>query len=136
MAITDQDVARAEARMEAIRRHGFAVAARFDKRSGRLVVELNTGVELAVPIRLVQEIAAAPADALSEIEITTTGLGLHWPKLDADVYVPGLMQGVFGSKQWMAQQLGSRGGAARTEAKAAAARENGLKGGRPKRDAA
>ncbi len=131
MAITDREIARAEVRIEAIRRHGFAVAARFDKRSGRLIVELNTGVELAVPVRLVQEIATAPADALSEIEITTTGLGLHWPRLDADVYVPGLMQGIFGTKQWMAQHLGSRGEASRTEAKAAAARADGRKGGRP-----
>jgi len=43
----------------------------------------------------------------------TTGLGLHWPKLDADVYVPALLQGVFGSKQWMAAQLGAVGGKAR-----------------------
>jgi hypothetical protein len=26
--------------------------------------------------------------------------GLHWPKLDADLYIPALMQGVFGSRRW------------------------------------
>jgi hypothetical protein len=59
-------------------------------------------------------------------------LGLHWPKLDTDLYVPALLQGVFGSKQWMAQQLGAQGGRSRTAAKVAAARANGRKGGRPK----
>ncbi len=31
------------------------------------------------------------------IEITPTGLGLRWPKLDADHYLPALLDGVFGS---------------------------------------
>ena len=82
-----------------------------------------------------EELAEADPAALHEIEITPSGLGLHWPALDADVYVPGLMQGVFGSKRWMAAQLGAAGGRARTAAKAAAARQNGAKGGRPRKQA-
>jgi hypothetical protein len=62
-------------------------------------------------------------------------LGLHWPKLDADVYLPALMQGVFGSKRWMAGVLGAKGGAAKTAAKSEAARRNGAKGGRPRKSA-
>jgi hypothetical protein len=49
--------------------------------------------------------------------------------------VPALLQGVFGSKNWMARQLGANGGRSRTDAKVAAARENGLKGGRPRKRA-
>jgi len=45
------------------------------------------------------------------------------------------MQGVFGSKKWMAAELGAAGGKASTAAKVAAARENGRKGGRPRRSA-
>jgi hypothetical protein len=41
------------------------------------------------------------------------------------------MHGVFGSKRWMAAQLGATGGRASTAAKTAAARENGRKGGAP-----
>jgi hypothetical protein len=26
---------------------------------------------------------------------------LHWPKLDADLYAPALLQGIFGSRKWM-----------------------------------
>lgn len=135
MAITDQELEQAEARMQALRQAGHAVSARYDRRSGRVVVNLNTGVQLAFPARLAEELADAAPDDLSEIEISPAGLGLHWPKLDADVYVPALLQGVFGSASWMASQLGAAGGRARSPEKAAASRTNGQKGGRPRKTA-
>jgi hypothetical protein len=58
-------------------------------------------------------------------------LGLRWPLLDADLYVPGLIEGAFGSHRWM-QQIGKLGGASRSSIKAKASRENGKRGGRPK----
>jgi len=60
------------------------------------------------------------------------GLGPR-SRLDADLYVPALLQGVFGSKSWMARVLGAQGGRARTAAHVAASRENGRKGGRPRK---
>ena len=136
MAITEQELRRAEERMEAARAGGFAVAAQYDRRRSRVVVKLSTGVELAFPAALAEGLRGATEDALSAVEISPSGLGLHWPKLDADLYVPALMQGVFGSRRWMAQELGARGGSARSSAKSDAARANGRKGGRPKKLAA
>ncbi len=136
MAITDREFAEAEKRMAALREAGRVVSARYDRRSARVVVNLNTGVQLAFPAKLAEGLADASPDSLTEIEITPAGLGLHWPKLDADVYVPALLQGVFGSKNWMARQLGANGGRSRTDAKVAAARENGRKGGRPRKTVA
>jgi len=49
-----------------------------------------------------------------------------------DLYVPALIEGVYGNRRWMAH-LGKKGGRARTEAKRRAAQANGAKGGRPKR---
>lgn len=48
-----------------------------------------------------------------------------------DLSVPGLMAGLFGTKAYMAR----RAGQATSAAKAAAARKNGRKGGRPRRQA-
>jgi hypothetical protein len=111
----------------------MATAVRYDRRRDRVVVSLNTGAELAFPPRIAQGLEnATPAD-LSEIEISPSGFGIHFPKLDADLYLPALLQGVFGSKTWMAAQLGATGGRARTEAKRAAARANGRRGGRPRK---
>jgi len=135
MAVTDHDFEKAEQRMATLLQAGHAVKARYDRRTERVVVGLSNGVQIAFPVHLAEGLADAAADALTEIEISPTGLGLHWPKLDADVYVPALMQGVFGSKKWMAAELGAAGGRAITTAKVAASRENGRKGGRPRRSA-
>jgi hypothetical protein len=86
-------------------------------------------------VHLIQDLADTPPDQLSGVEVTPSGLGLHWPKLDADVYVPGLLSGVFGTKSWMASVMGARGGKVSSPAKADAARTNGTKGGRPKKKA-
>ena len=133
MAVTERELEKAEARMRERRQAGLAVAARYDRRLARIVVSLNTGVEVTFPPRLAEGLAdASPAD-LAQIEISPAGLGLHWPRLDADLSVPELLRGVLGSRRWMAQQLGAAGGRARTRAKAAASRQNGRKGGRPRK---
>ena len=131
MAVTKREVQQAEKRMAALRENGFAVSARYDRRSARIVINLNTGVQVTFPTRLAEGLAGASPSDLAKIEISPAGLGLHWPRLDADVYLPALLQGAFGSKHWIAAELGAAGGKARSRAKAAAARENGRKGGRP-----
>jgi hypothetical protein len=136
MQISDAAVRRAEQRMrERMAATPLAVAARYDRRISRIMVSLSNGLELAFPPHLAEGLAdAKPAD-LAVIEITPTGLGLHWPRLDADLYLPSLLQGVFGSPGWMAGLMGKSGGLARTAAKVAAARTNGRKGGRPRKAA-
>ncbi len=135
MEISDQEFQAAVQRGEDLRQSGYAVSAEYDALQNRLVVDLSSGVIVMVPMHLIQELAGADPEALAKIEISPSGLALHWPSLDADVYVPGLMQGEFGTKRWMAAQLGAAGGRAKTAAKAAAARQNGAKGGRPRKQA-
>lgn len=133
MSISESDARHAEGRMNGLRSAGHAVAARFDRRNRRVVISLNTGVEIAFPAALAEGLADASAADLSEIEISPAGLGLHWPRLDADLYVPALLQGFLGTQTSMARQLGAAGGRVRSRAKAAAARANGRKGGRPRK---
>ncbi|MCJ2024666.1 DUF2442 domain-containing protein [Methylobacterium sp. J-067] len=131
MAVTEQDVREAEERMAALRRNGFALSARYDREADRIVIELSTGVQIAFPPRLAEGLAEAGPDDLAFIEISPSGLGLHWPTLDADLYVPAVLQGILGSDGWMAAQRGTAGGRPRSAVKAAPARENGRKGGGP-----
>lgn len=100
--------------------------------AGRIRVELNNGCAFAFPVDQAQELAGANVADLRTIEISAAGLGLHWPKLDADLYVPSLVKGIFGTRRWMAE-IGATGGRAATDAKGAAARANGKLGGRPRR---
>lgn len=37
------------------------------------------------------------------MEVTPSGDGLHFLKLDADFSVPAILAGVFGTEAWMAQ---------------------------------
>jgi hypothetical protein len=53
--------------------------------------------------------------------------------LDADIYLPALLEGFLGSRRWMAAQMRKAGGKASTKAKAAASRRNGKLGGRPRK---
>jgi len=54
---------------------------------------------------------------------------------ESDLYVPALLQGLFGSTSWMARHLGAEGCRARTVIKGAGSRENGRQRGRPKKAA-
>jgi hypothetical protein len=97
-----------------------------------LILKLNDGSRRAIPREDLQGLQSATKDQIARVEILGGGTGLHWPDLDADFYVPGLLRGIYGTKKWMAE-IGSRGGAVRSTAKKRAARVNGLRGGRPRR---
>jgi hypothetical protein len=102
MEISDADVEDAEQRMrDRLASTPHAISARYDRRISRIVIALSNGLELALPPHLAEGLAHARAAELADIEITPSGLGLHWPKLDADLYLPSLMEGIFGSPRWM-----------------------------------
>lgn len=84
-----------------------AVSAKYDRRIGMVVVELSCGLFLQFRPRDIQGMEQARPGDLSDIVISPSGLGLHVPKLDADVSVPGLMRGLLGSRAWM-QSLARR----------------------------
>jgi Protein of unknown function (DUF2442) len=109
------------------------VSARYDRRSGRIVVELSSRLSISFSPRDAQGLEHAKPAQLDEIEISPSGFGIYFPKLDADLYVPGLLEGFLGSKKWMAARLGKVGGKSRSRAKRIASRANGKLGGRPKK---
>jgi hypothetical protein len=135
MAITKEQFKAANVRgAAALERGPIARAARYDSRRGLIVITLKGGCEFAFPVSLAEGLADAPRSKLAKMTVSPNGLGLHWPLLDADLFVPGLIEGAFGSRRWM-QQIGKLGGASRSSSKAKAARENGKRGGRPRESA-
>lgn len=106
-----------------------ARAARFDRETGKITLDLTNGCAFVFPARLVQGLQDASDDALAAVEILPQGRGLHWEALDVDVSVPGLVNGIFGTRAYMARLAGG----SRSPAKAAASRANGAKGGRPRK---
>jgi len=113
-----------------------ARSARYDRRTGRIHVALTNGCTFAFPARRAQGLERASDTELAQVEILGLGLGLHWERLDVDLSVPGLLAGLFGTRAYMDRLRAARAGAAKSAAKAAAARRNGAKGGRPHKRAA
>jgi Protein of unknown function (DUF2442) len=110
-----------------------AISVRYDRRISRVVIALDSGLEVAFSQKLPQGLEHAhPAD-LSEAEISPSGLGIHFHRLDAYIYLPTLLEGFLVSRSWMAAERGKKRGETSTEAKVAAARQNGKLGGRPRK---
>jgi hypothetical protein len=109
-----------------------AVSAHYDRRIGRVVIHLSSGLDVAFSPRDAQGLEDATPSQLATIEISPSGFGIHFPKLDADLYLPALLEGFLGSRRWMASRLGAKGGKSRSAAKISAAKRNGLRGGRPR----
>jgi Protein of unknown function (DUF2442) len=82
----------------------IAVAARYDRRSRRVVVGLSSGIEVMFSPKTAQGLEDAKPAQLDTIEISPSGLGLHFPKLDADLYLPRLLDGWLGSRRWMRER--------------------------------
>lgn len=108
-----------------------AASVRYDGNLGRVMVDLTSGCSFAFPARLAQGLETATDEQLAQVEILGAGYGLHWGALDVDLSIPGLLAGLFGTRAHMARLAGQ----ATSPAKAAAARANGTKGGRPRKPA-
>jgi len=110
-----------------------AVSAHYDRKTGRIVIHLSSGLILSFSPADVEGLESARPSQLKEIQISPSGFGIHVPALDADLSVPGLLEGFLGSKAWMASRLGQMGGQSRSKRKQSASRANGKLGGRPRK---
>ncbi len=134
--VTDAELRAAEARgRKALASEPRASAARYDRATGRVVIELVNGCGYAFPVGMVQDLQGAGPDDLAGVEVDGLGFNLHWPALDVDLYVPALVAGIFGTRAWMARELARIAGRKTSTAKAVASRANGAKGGRPRKAA-
>jgi uncharacterized protein DUF2442 len=104
--------------------------ARYDPVLGNLVLDLNNGAHVALPVGEIRELRSHSADELAKVEVSPARDGLLWPSIGVGISAPGLLTDFFGSA--VHAQLGTVGGSRSTPAKALSARANGAKGGRPR----
>ncbi|MEI6814781.1 MAG: DUF2442 domain-containing protein [bacterium] len=109
-----------------------AIGAHYDRRTQRILVELTSGFLFGFPAASIPELAHAPIEQRARVTVSSGGGALHWPGLDVDLSVPGLLLASVGRKERLLE-LARFAGQSSSPAKAAAARANGAKGGRPKK---
>lgn len=129
MATTDRQMRNARTRAQDLKsRVPQATGAIYNPDTGLVCIRLSNGIVIGLPAAQTQGLETASAKDMSAIRISPSGYGIHFPKLD-DLYLHALLEGIFGTKAWMAKR-GRKGGQAATKAKKAAARANGKLGGR------
>ena len=137
MEMSDAEFARqyAEATRRGEERLGRApqaIGVRYDRRTGKVVIDLDNGCTLLVPPGLAEGLTCATAAELAQVCLLGPGTAIAWPDLDVQFSVTGLLAGIFGTRDWMAE-LGRSGGRVKSAAKSRVARRNGLKGDRPRK---
>lgn len=113
----------------------LALTARYDDKHERIVVELDNDCLFAFPAHHVQGLEGANTETLSDIHLLGGGYALHWPRANASLRIEAALAGIFGSNKWMHRLAAREAGSRTSDSKASAARENGKKGGRPKKSA-
>ena len=71
-----------------------AKSARYD--DGHILIEMHSGVEVRFPVQGNPRLSKGTPDQLNRIELSP--FGLHWPDLDEDLSLRGLMEGNYGQK--------------------------------------
>jgi len=78
-----------------------AVSGYFEPDSQKIVIEFKNGAEYRFPAKLAQGLENASVSELSDIEISPSGMGIHWPAIDVGFSIPHLLEGIYGTKRWM-----------------------------------
>ncbi len=108
------------------------VEARYDSRRDAVDLSFASGGTITIPRELIPGLEDATPQVLASVSVSPAGNAISWRSLDIDIYVPGLLERAFGTRLFAAS-TGRRGGRRRSKSKAAAARANGAKGGRPRK---
>ena len=135
-ALTPSDrerFARARARGQAHAQDpSTVVEARYESTSDAIRLTFRSGGSMLIPRRIIPGLERQPVPALRSVSVSPAGDAVSWRALDVDVFVPGLVERAFGTRLFAAA-TGRRGGERSTKAKAAAAKLNGARGGRPRK---
>jgi hypothetical protein len=90
--LTKEMLAKAVAAGERELRRPRAKSVRYDAKRVRLIIELVSGAVLDIPMPETGRLSRASARERATMELTPFGLGIHWPLIDEDLYVPRLVE--------------------------------------------
>ena len=65
--------------------------------AGRIIVVLQSGLELSFPVARNPRLAAGTDEQVSNISLSP--YGLHWPDLDEDLSIRGIAAGDYGQRE-------------------------------------
>jgi hypothetical protein len=124
---SDAEMAAANARYRTTER-GYAKSVKYRPGPDAFELGLRSGVTLVIPRGLIEEFKDATLGDLRAVTLTPSGSAITCEPLDVDISVPGIVREVTEAAPWLA-----RAGSKKSPAKATAARTNGIKGGRPRK---
>jgi len=106
----------------------------YNPETGRIDVELKLGQAFSFPPGMFPHLAGLTPEQLATVETDPMGEGIIWEEANLDVATAGVLATIMGEA--LLKAFASRGGSSRSEAKVTAARANGRKGGRPRKQPA
>ena len=78
-----------------------AISVKYNKKTGRVIIDLITGVSFMFPASMAEELVDVSKSDLSDVSVLADGFAIYWKKIDVALSVPDLLKGIFGSKGWM-----------------------------------
>ena len=76
--------------------------------NGWVCVSLQDGREIRFPANKSRRLVRASAKELKNVEIICNGTGLHWPDVDEDLSVQGILEGRLGQAEESLLEVGAR----------------------------
>jgi hypothetical protein len=123
--------ARAEGRA-IMKNPAWALGAQYDFVHDSVEISFRSGASISIPRRIIPAFANdRPTGGVTLLD----GETLECEAQDIQIFIPGLIEEIFGPRVFAAA-AGRRAGMKKSETKAEAARINGRKGGRPRKNAA
>lgn len=59
-----------------------------------MIVSLKDGRSITVPLAWFASLAAATSEQRADYQLLGGGVGIHWPQLDEDISIAGLLTGI------------------------------------------
>lgn len=108
---------------------------RYDEKRKNIALGLANGVEIALPVSAISELADLPIRQLRELRLSVSGEAIVLSSADVHMSTDGLLRDFVRMlpREVISAQFAASGGARTSPAKTAASVANGRLGGRPKK---